>query len=56
MTNDDAAKMVRELLDYDGDRVMNPWELEFVEDMANQGSFSQKQAIKIEQIWQKILG
>ena len=48
--------MARELLDYDGDRRMSSWELEFIENMSERGTFSESQASKVQEIWDKILG
>lgn len=54
--NERIAGMVRELLDYDGDRSMSAWELNFIENVGKLSQFTQKQADKIEDVWDKVIG
>lgn len=56
MTHDDTARMARELLEYDGDRRMSEWELQFVETMSERSTFSESQANKVGEVWQSIFG
>lgn len=54
--NERIAGMVRELLDYDGNRSMSAWELNFIENVEKLSQFTQKQADKIEDVWSKVIG
>lgn len=53
---EETAGMVRELLDYDGDRRMGPWELNFIESLRDAGTFTERQSSKVAEIWQKVMG
>lgn len=55
MAQDDAHKMVKELLDDESDR-LTPWEQDFLDSVHKQQYLSAKQIAIIEKIWEKIYG
>lgn len=54
MTERDLANQVDELLSAESG--LTAWEMEFLENMDGRTSFSDAQADKIKQIWDRVLG
>ena len=55
----DYKNEIRELLEYDGDRTISEWEIEFLDTLFDRldntdSGISEKQRDKLDQIWKRI--
>ena len=50
----DSVNMVQELLQADAG--LSGWEMDFIESLDGRTSFTEKQAAKVEEIWQRVVG